>query len=193
VLGFGGGVSELFLMLASHEGHHAFFCSGNEARRAHLAERGVEGIDQRRFHRFATREDVKAFAREIKGLTNGVGVHIVCDMLRGPVFRAGLAALAREGVNVSAGWQLDKKIEYDSAAMSVKQITLDHIHFDTIDGCNAATGLYGAVFCPTVHDEIYAFEDLPRGVQELHQNTQSGIPIVRVARDLPVSVQDLVP
>ena len=103
-------------------------------------------------------------------------MHLVCDMLRGPVFAAGVAAAAREGVNVSAGWQLDKKITYDSAGMSVKQITLDHTHYDTIDGCNACTELYGVVYKPTVHEEIYPFEELPRALREMHQNTQTGIP-----------------
>ena len=50
-----------------------------------------------------------------------------------------------------------------------------------VDGCRAATELYGRVFKPTVHREIYAFEDLPRAVHEMHLNTQTGIPIVRVA------------
>jgi hypothetical protein len=97
------------------------------------------------------------------------------------------------GVNVSAGWQLDKKIGYDSASLSVRQITLDHTHFETIEGCHAATELYGRVFKPTIHHEIYAFEDLPRAMAEMHANTQTGIPIVRVAKDLPESVKSLVP
>src|SRR5262245_18450762 len=42
VLGFGGGVSELFLMQAIYEGHRAFFCSGSPARREHLQKLGVE-------------------------------------------------------------------------------------------------------------------------------------------------------
>jgi NADPH:quinone reductase-like Zn-dependent oxidoreductase len=192
VLGFGGGVSELFLMQATHEGHRAFFCSGNPARRAHLERLGIASIDQTAFNRFADADGVKAFLREIKRLTGGVGMHVVCDMLRGPVFAAGVAALAREGVNVSAGWQLDKRISYDSAGMSVKQITLDHTHYDTIDGCNAATELYGTVYKPTVHAEVYAFEDLPRALREMHQNTQTGIPIVRVAKEMPAAVQALV-
>ncbi len=191
VLAFGGGVSELFLMLAASEGHRTFFCSGSVERRAALAERGIEGIDQQKFHRFQGRDDVKAFAAEVKRLTGGVGAHIVCDMLRGPVFAAGLAAAAREGVNVSAGWQLDKSIRYDSAGASVKQVTLDHTHYETVAGCAAATELYGKVFRPTIHREIYAFEDLPRALAEMHQNVQTGIPIIRVARDLPASVQPL--
>jgi NADPH:quinone reductase-like Zn-dependent oxidoreductase len=193
VLGFGGGVSELFLMQALHEGHRAFFCSGSPARREHLQRLGIEPIDQKAFNRFADADGLKGFTKEIKRLTGGVGMHIVCDMLRGPVFTAGVAALAREGVNVSAGWQLDKRIAYDSAGMSVKQITLDHTHYDTIDGCNAATELYGSVYKPTVHEEIYAFEELPRALREMHQNTQTGIPIVRVAREMPASVRTLVP
>ncbi|MGH7785223.1 MAG: zinc-binding dehydrogenase [Candidatus Binatia bacterium] len=193
VLGFGGGVSELFLMQAKHEGHRAFFCSGSPARRAHLEQLGITPIDQKTFNRFADAEGLKGFNKAVKQATGGVGMHIVCDMLRGPVFAAGLAALARGGVNVSAGWQLDKKVSYDSAGLSVKQVTLDHTHYETIDGCNACTDLYGSVYKPTVHEEIYAFADLPRALREMHQNTQTGIPIVRVAAALPASVRGLVP
>jgi NADPH:quinone reductase-like Zn-dependent oxidoreductase len=193
VLGFGGGVSELFLMLARSEGHRAFFCSGSPERRAHLEEMGIAGIDQRSFHRFTGKDDVKAFGKEIKRLTGGEGMHIVCDMLRGPVFQAGVTAAAREGVNVSAGWQLDKSIGYDSAGASVKQLTLDHTHFETLRGVAAATQLYGSVFRPTVHKEIYAFEDLPRAMHEMYRNVQTGIPIIRVARDMPASVRGMTP
>jgi NADPH:quinone reductase-like Zn-dependent oxidoreductase len=191
VLGFGGGVSELFLMLAAHEGHRALFCSGSPERRAHLEKLGIEGIDQKQYNRFAGRDDVKAFNKQVKSLTGGVGAHVVCDMLRGPVFPAGVAAMARQGVNVSAGWQLDKKIDYDSAGLSVRQITLDHTHYETLEGCAAATELYGRVFRPTVHKEVYAFEDLPRCFEEMHQNVQTGIPIVRIAKNLPDPVKGL--
>jgi NADPH:quinone reductase-like Zn-dependent oxidoreductase len=191
VLGFGGGVSELFLMLARHEGHRAFFCSGSPERRAVLEELGIEGIDQKQFSRFAKPEDVKAFAAEVKRRTGGEGMHVVCDMLRGPVFPAGIAAMARAGVNVSAGWQLGKSVTYDSAGLSVKQLTIDHTHYDTIAGCEACTELYGSVFKPAIHHEIYPFEDLPRALREMHDNVQTGIPIVRVAGDMPAAVAHL--
>ena len=193
VLGFGGGVSELFLMLAAHEGHRAIFCSGSPARREHLEKLGIESIDQQEYNRFAGRDDVKAFNKHVKKITGGEGAHLVCDMMRGPLFAAGVAVLAREGVNVSAGWQIDKRVSYDSAGLSVRQITLDHTHFETLEGCAAATELYGRVFKPTVHKEIYAFEDLPRAMEEMHQNVQTGIPIVRIAAELPESVKKLVP
>jgi crotonyl-CoA reductase len=193
VLGFGGGVSELLLMLAVHEGHRALFCSGSPERRAHLEALGIEPIDQKEFHRFASRDDVKAFNKHVKSITGGEGAHIVCDMLRGPVYAAGLAALAREGVNVSAGWQLGMDVTHNSANLSVRQITLDHTHYETIDGVSAATELYGRVFRPTLHREIYAFEDLPRAMEEMHRNVQTGIPIVRVADSLPASVEKLIP
>jgi len=193
VLGFGGGVSELFLMLAKSEGHDAFFCSGSAARRASLEQRGIRGIDQTAFQRFREADHVKAFRNEVRVLTRGEDMHIVCDMLRGPVFTAGFAVTAREGVNVSAGWQLSKVLEYDSALASVRQITLDHTHYETIPGCEAATELYGRVFKPTIHSEIYGFADLPRCMHEMHKNTQTGIPIVRVTQDLPDSVRDIAP
>jgi len=192
VLAFGGGVSELFLMLALHEGHRAFFCSGSPERRTHLERLGIETIDQKQFNRFAGADDVRAFGKLMRDLTDGTGMHIVCDMLRGPVFAAGMGAIAREGVNISAGWQLSTQINYNSALMSVRQVTIDHTHYDTIAGSNACTELYGRVFRPTVHREIYAFEDLPRALSEMHHNTQTGIPIVRVAKDLPRAVQPLV-
>ena len=99
VLAFGGGVSELFLMLAKHEGHRAIFCSGSPERRKHLEGLGIETIDQKAFHRFASPDDVKAFNKHVKGMTGGEGAHIVCDMLRGPVFAGrarGARALRRE-------------------------------------------------------------------------------------------------
>jgi NADPH:quinone reductase-like Zn-dependent oxidoreductase len=193
VLGFGGGVSELFLQLAKAEGHNAFFCSGSPERRVALEKFGIIGIDQKQFNRFASREDVSAFRKEVRTLTDGEDMHIVCDMLRGPVFGAGLAVAAREGVNTSAGWQLSQVVEYNSTLMSVKQVTIDHTHYETVIGCHAATELYGRVFRPTVHKEIYAFEDLPRAFHEMHENTQTGIPIIRVADDLPDAVKDLAP
>jgi NADPH:quinone reductase-like Zn-dependent oxidoreductase len=192
VLGFGGGVSELFLQLARAEGHDAFFCSGSPERRAALEKHGIVGIDQKAFQRFATSDAVKAFTKEVKRLTDGEGMHVVCDMLRGPVFAAGVAATAREGVNVSAGWQLSQVVEYNSTLASVKQVTLDHTHYETIAGCAAATELYGKVFRPTIHKEIYAFEDLPRAMVEMNQGEQTGIPIIRVAAEMPAAVRALV-
>jgi len=191
VLSFGGGVGECFLMLAKAEGHDAFFCSGTPERRDALQKLGIVGIDQKRFNRFASKDDVKAFSDECRKLTGGAQMHIVADMLRGPVFGAGLAVAAREGVNVSAGWQLSQMVQYNSTLLSAKQVTLDHTHYETVDGCWAATELYGRVFKPTVHKEIYAFEDLPRAFHEMQQNVQTGIPIVRVAREMPAAVEQL--
>jgi NADPH:quinone reductase-like Zn-dependent oxidoreductase len=191
VLGFGGGVSELFLQLAKAEGHNAFFCSGSPERREALEKQGIVGIDQKQFNRFASKDDIKAFRKHCSELTNGEDFHAVCDMLRGPVFEAGLAVSARMGVNVSAGWQLSQVVTYNSTVMSVKQVTIDHTHYETPIGCEAATELYGKVFRPTVHKEIYAFEDLPRCFKEMHDNTQTGIPIIRIAEDMPESVKGL--
>ena len=193
VMGFGGGVSELFLMLAKARGHNTWFCSGSKERREALEAVGIPGIDQKAFNRFAGRDDSKAFVKEVRKQTNGEGMHILCDMLRGPIFDASFAASAREGVVVSAGWQLTRDVQYNSAAASIKQITLDHTHYDTIPGVEAATELYGSVFRPTIHHEIYAFEDLPRCIVEMQENTQTGIPIIRIAEQMPEKLAQLIP
>lgn len=197
VLAFGGGTSEILLMLAHSEGHRAFFCSGNAVRRAHMEGMGVETIDQLEFDRFSNPADVDGFRREVKARTDGRGMHLVCDMLRGPVFPAGMVATSRLGVNISAGWQLSAHVEYVSALASVRQVTLDHCHLETVDGCAATYELlrtfYRGGFRPAVHPEIFGFEELPRALQRLHRNTLNGIPVVRVARDLPEGAQALVP
>ena len=141
-------------------------------------------------NRFATRDDVRAFSREVRQLTGGESMHLVCDMMRGPVGDAGIAVSSRQGVNVSAGWQLAQQLTYNSTLLSVKQVTLDHVHFETLEGVAAATELYGRVFKPTVHKEVYRFEDLPRCMHEMHRNTQTGIPIVRVANELPEAFRE---
>ena len=114
-------------------------------------------------------------------------------MLRGPVFEASMVASARQGVVVSAGWQLTREVRYNSAGASIKQITLDHTHYDTVAGVEAATELYGNVFRPTIHHEIYGFEDLPRCIVEMQENTQTGIPIIRIADEMPKKVSQLIP
>jgi hypothetical protein len=83
-------------------------------------------------------------------------------------------------------------VTYNTTLMSVKQVTIDHTHYETLTGVTAATELYGKVFKPTVHKEIYAFEDLPRCMAEMVKNVQTGIPIIRVAKELPAKVRSLV-
>jgi len=193
VLAFGGGTSEFLLMLARKSGHRAFYCSANSQRLAAMEQEGVCGIDQGPFHRFRETSDVRAFALAIHRLTDGAGMHVVCDMFRGPVFKAGLAAQAREGVNVSAGWQLSRDVAYNSAALSLRQITLDHVHGETRDGARSGLDLFGGVLRPNLHPEVYEFEELPRALNDLHRNAQCGIGVVRIARDLPESVRALAP
>ena len=55
--------------------------------------------------------------------------------------------------------------------------------------CGFASGYLSAGH----EQEIYAFEDLPRAMQEMHHNVQTGIPIVRVAESMPEAAQKLIP
>ena len=62
-----------------------------------------------------------------------------------------------------------------------------------VDEWTLVLELYGKVFKPTVHKEIYPFEDLGRCFEEMHQNVQTGIPIIRIAAEMPSTVKALVP
>src|SRR3954470_8882441 len=77
VLSFGGGVGELFVQLAKAEGHNAYFCAGSKERRDAMEEHGIVGIDQKQFNRFASRDDVNAFRKHVRQLTDGEDMHIV--------------------------------------------------------------------------------------------------------------------
>jgi hypothetical protein len=35
------------------------------------------------------------------------------------------------------------------------------------------------------------FEEVPRALREMHQNIQTGIPIIRIAKDMPASLRSL--
>lgn len=187
VLTFGGGVSECFAMLAKSQGHDVWYCAGSPHRRADMERLGIGTIDQMAFSRFGSPDDVSAFRAHLRGIAPG-GIHIVADMFRGPTYNAGLAVMARGGVNVSAGWQLGKDVQHDSAQLSVRQLTLLHTHYAPIPDCEAATALYGSVFRPTIHPRIFSFGELPRAFDLMQRGTMDGTPIIQVADVLPEAV-----
>ena len=185
VLAFGGGVSESFLLLARSEGHRALYCAGNPARRAHMQALGVATLDRHRFGDFATPADLQRFVREARRWSGVAGVQVVCDMFRGPLFRAGLSVLARGGVNVSSGWQLGNAVDYDSALLSTNQVTLDHMHMATDADVQGFFERVGPGLRLPLHKEIYGFEDFPRALEELRRGVPTGCSVVQVAVELP--------
>ena len=178
VLGFGGGVSELFLMLAHARGPSRHLLLGQPGapqapREAGHREHRPEGSSTAS----RARDDVKAFTKEVKQLTGGEGMHIVCDMLRGPVFEAGLAARrahGRERQRRLAARHEDRLQLGRRSRSSRSPSTTPTTRRSTARG--AATELYGRVFKPTIHREIYAFEDLPRVMAEMHAERPDGHP-----------------
>jgi len=185
VMAFGGGVSELFLMMAHAEGHETVYCAGTAARRAHMESLGIRTIDQKEFNRFATDADIRRFGVRIRRMTRGTNMNIVCDMFRGRVFAAGLVAMSKEGVNISSGWQLDTNVNYNSSLLSLKQITLDHAHVETSLAAPAVASLFGRVLRPLVHPRIYSFAELPEAIDDLCHGRHEGFAAIQVAARLP--------
>jgi NADPH:quinone reductase-like Zn-dependent oxidoreductase len=185
VMAFGGGVSELFLMMAHAEGHDAVYCAATAARRAHMESLGIRTIDQKEFNRFATDADIRRFGVHIRRITCGANMNIVCDMFRGRVFEAGLVAMAKQGVNISSGWQLDTNVNYNSSLLSLKQITLDHAHVETSLAAPAVASLFGRVLRPLVHPRIYSFAELPEAIDDACHGRHEGFAAIQVAARLP--------
>ena len=193
VLGFGGGVSELFLMLAQQRGPPRDLLLGQPG--AAQAPRGprhrvdrpeaVQPLRQRR-----RRQGLQRARQEADGRRSARTSSATC--CAGPSTRPASQALARLGVNVSAGWQLDTKCTYNSANLSVRQITLDHIHFETVDGSQRR---HRAVRHACSSRPCTARSTRSRICRarctRCTRTTQTGIPIVRVARKLPESVARL--
>jgi NADPH:quinone reductase-like Zn-dependent oxidoreductase len=190
VLTFGGGVSECFAQLAHSNGHTVYFCSGSVQRRNDMQSQGMISIDQHRFNRFASKEDRDAFKSYTRTLAEG-GMHIVADLHRGTVYDVGLSVLARGGVNVSAGWQLGPEVRYNSAQLSVRQISLVHTHYARVSECVAATEMYGIVFRPTIHPRVFTFDTLPDAFDAMQDGATDGTPIIQIATELPSEVEAL--
>ena len=79
----------------------------------------------------------------------------------------------------------------------IPSIFLEHhvatgTHNYILNGHPVTTEFYGLVLNETVRDEIYDFEDLPCAIRELQNNTQTGIWIVRIAREMPGVVRSLI-
>lgn len=120
VWGWGGGVALGELLLAKAAGFRAtLICSTDE--RMDLCRRlGIEPFDRRpyldlQFDEPCFKKDLsfrrryvqaeRAFLSEVEQRTGGDGVSIFIDNIGGPVYRATLNALGRQGVIATSGWK----------------------------------------------------------------------------------------
>lgn len=186
VWGWGGGVTLAELDLARRHGCRTAMMSSNERRLQVIKKVGVTPIDRRAWgrlsydeKRYATdpdyREEYKraeaAFLEDVQKRTNGRGVQIFIDYVGGPVYRATLKALSREGIITTAGWKEGMKLTTLRAIECIDRHQHIHTHYARYpQGFKAVAYAEANAWMPIIDERIYGFDEIP----ELAENYLAG-------------------
>ncbi|KRV46627.1 hypothetical protein AQ490_12205 [Wenjunlia vitaminophila] len=144
VVAWGGGVGLAQAELAQiKDGARAAVIASSPSRLALIASKGVHPIDRSTFpglaydaarfaedpgYRRAYRASERRFLAEVRAFTGGHGASIVVDNIGGPVYRASLRALDREGVIATCGWKHGMATEYLRAVECIERHQHIHTH-----------------------------------------------------------------
>jgi NADPH:quinone reductase-like Zn-dependent oxidoreductase len=176
VWGWGGGVAFAELLLAKRHGCHAVMIASTDERLATIAAAGLTAIDRRPFidlaydaERYATDAEYRyryltaerTFLDIVNEHTARERVSIFVDNIGGPVSRATLHALGRQGVLTTSGWKHGVDVQINRAAECIARHVLVHTHAsrNTPDAMNDAeeTG-----WLPPVPERVYAWDEIPQ-------------------------------
>ncbi len=177
VWGWGGGVTLAELDLARRHGCNTVMMSSKEVRLRTIEKVGVKALDRRDWgklsfdaKRYKTDPEFKAeylaaekkFLAAVKEHTNGTGVHIFIDYVGGPVYRASIKALARQGIITTAGWKEGMVLTNIRAIECIERHQHIHTHYARYgQGCRAVA--YGEAngWMPIVDERVYTFDEIP--------------------------------
>ena len=195
VWGWGGGVVLGELLLAKRVGCQVAMISSHAARLDLIKKMGITPIDRRQFmdldfdeRRFKAdfayrRRYMKAeikFLDLVKTHTNGAGVSIFIDNIGGPVFRATLKALGRQGVITTSGWKEGMNLSVARGAECIQR----HIHVHTHGSHRSDKGFYFALqngWLPPVTGEVTSWDEIPQLAEAYAQGQiDSYFPIYQV-------------
>jgi NADPH:quinone reductase-like Zn-dependent oxidoreductase len=177
VWGWGGGVTLAELTLAKHFGCQVAMIASNEERLELIRKMGIKPIDRRQFkdlnfieseyqsnseYRRRYRESERTFLQLVKKETNGAGVSIFIDNIGGPVYRATMRALARQGVVATVGWKKGMDLTINRAVECISH----HIHVFS-HGARYPEGVASIHFAeetgwlPPVNGEFCSWDNIP--------------------------------
>ncbi len=196
VWGWGGGTTLAELDLARRHGCLAAMLSGSEENLLLIERAGITAIDRRSFgtlchdaeryaadriYRAAYRRAENAFLNFVRDSTGGEMIHIFLDYVGGPVYRATLKALSREGVLATAGW----KRGMDVTHLRSKECIARHQHVYThyaryAEGVEAVRYAEENGWLPEVSGRIYRFEEIPQLAQEYAEEKAGYFPCYAV-------------
>ncbi|MDM8520039.1 zinc-binding dehydrogenase [Anaerolineales bacterium HSG6] len=187
VWGWGGGVTLAQLALAKQFGCRTAMISSRDTRLELIKSMGITPIDRREFLdlqfdevRFKTdfdyrrsymRAEIK-FLEMVKRHTNGQGVSIFVDNVGGPVYRATLKALGRQGVITTVGWKRGMDVSLSRGTECIER----HIHVHTHGIRKSDAALHFAEetgWMPPISesDTVYGWDDIPALAEAYRDDT----------------------
>jgi NADPH:quinone reductase-like Zn-dependent oxidoreductase len=178
VFGWGGGVVLAELQLAARAGCAVAMFASSDVRLAQVKACGIIPIDRRAFPDLdfdaahfdtdqAYRErylgSERRFLRCVNQLTDGRKVAVFIDNIGGPVHRATLRALARQGVIATSGWDRGGQL----ATNRIEACTQRQLHVFT-HGVRAQESVAACEFMassdwiPPLPDKVWAWQEIPQ-------------------------------
>ncbi len=196
VWGWGGGTALATVDLARRAGCRAALLSGSPDRLETIRATGVEPLDRRPFGelqfdeaRFATDAEYRrrytraeaAFLACVMDRTRGRGVQIFVDNIGGPLHRATLRALSREGVVTTCGWKEGMNLSYLRSVACIGRQQFVHTHYATYaEGLQAVAFAEEHGWVPRVKGRIYSFDEIPELARAFAENQAEMFPIYQV-------------
>lgn len=178
VWGWGGGTTLAELHLARLCGCRTAMISGNDDNLAMIAASGITPVDRRGFgelswdeeryrtdaaYRRSYRQSEESFLREVQHLTSHEMVQIFVDYIGGPVYRATLLALSREGVIATAGWKKGLQVTHSRAQECISRHQHVYTHYARYAHARDAVAYAEqSDWIPDPPQRIYAFDQIPQ-------------------------------
>lgn len=196
VWGWGGGTTLAAVDLARRRGCRAAMLSGSDERLATIRGTGVEAIDRRPLRdlqfdeeKFATDADARrrymraesAFLALVREKTQGRGVQIFFDNIGGPVLRATMRALSREGILATCGWKEGMNVSYLRSVACIARQQHVNTHYATrAQGIAAISYAEEHGWLPPMSGPIASFEEVPELAREFAENRAGMFPVYKV-------------
>lgn len=198
VASWGGGVAFAQMQLAQYHNCRTFMLASRDARIQELNQYKITPIDRRNFSdldfdaqqyssnleykkRYVKSE--KIFLHSMQEASQADGVDIFFDHIGGPLFRATLKSVARQGVIASAGWKLGADItEVSRSTECTQRRTHVNTHYAKFqEGLDAVNFGESKGWMPPAHLPIYSWEDVPKLADDYANNSiDSYFPIYQV-------------
>jgi NADPH:quinone reductase-like Zn-dependent oxidoreductase len=201
VWGWGGGVVLAELQLAARSGCRVAMFASNDLRLAQIEACGILPIDRRKFpdlqfdaarfdadqayrERYLTSE--RLFMRCVNQMTEGRKVAVFIDNIGGPVYRATVRALARQGVITSSGWDQGGTLTTNRIeACTNRQLYVSTHGMRQQEGAAACERMATSDWIPPVPDKVWSWEEIPQLAEQFtNGRIASYFPIFAVNADL---------